>query len=43
MPSESEIDNVRKQYFKKFIIENFDNISPITHVNIYKKEYTDYF
>jgi hypothetical protein len=37
-----EINDVRKLYLRDYIIENFENISPITHINIYKRDYTSY-
>jgi hypothetical protein len=42
MANESEIEYEKKEYLIDYVIENFDNISPITHVNMYKRDYTNY-
>jgi hypothetical protein len=42
LANESETNSARKQYLINYVIENFDNISPITHENIYKRDYSYY-
>lgn len=42
MPDKAQINDAKNKYLINYIIENFDDISPITHVNIYKRDYTNY-
>lgn len=37
--SENERNEAKKVFFKQFIIEDFENISPIKHKNEYKRQY----
>lgn len=39
MLGEAELREARKEYLKKYIVENFDTFSPIHHVNEYKRNY----
>jgi hypothetical protein len=43
LATESEVNDAKKWYLINYVIENFDSISPVTHKNIYKRDYTQHY
>ncbi|MDR2640709.1 MAG: hypothetical protein LBC61_05380 [Candidatus Peribacteria bacterium] len=40
---EGEINEAKRLYLMDYVIKNFDDISPITHINTYKRDYINHY